>query len=204
MGYKNEIDQFMLNHMDKNPVLVFDVSGSYEAYDTQREIANYINGIKTLPVLYVDSEVQGLTDTNTLDKPKKFGGSTSFTPAFEWAKENGYGAVIYSTDGYGDVHENETMPTLWLLDEEGSTDEYFSWGDVIKTQIRGFDVDLYFYEPKNFLVKTSSTNEKAYDNVWFNTPAYEIHSADLILMKRALSKTNNHPSDCFNLDIFPS
>lgn len=76
---------------------------------------------------------------NPLDIEKNFemtgGGGTSFSPCYDYIKENGIDcdAVIYLTDGYGDVYPNNplSVPTLWVITSDGS-EEFCNWGQKIK------------------------------------------------------------------------
>lgn len=57
-------------------------------------------------------------------------GGTSFTPVFEYVKENGIepDCLIYFTDGYGDAPENPpNYPVMWILTSDG-TDTFCEWG----------------------------------------------------------------------------
>ena len=68
------------------------------------------------------------------------GGGTSFTPCFDYIKDNGIevDCIIYITDGWGDAPKDApNVPVLWILTTDGRTD-FCDWGKKIKFKESNF------------------------------------------------------------------
>ena len=119
-------------------VLAIDTSGS-TANDLPQfadELVNLLNsfGQYELKVICCDAEIQSI-ETFSADNPfdgKKInfsgGGGTSFTPVFEYMKENPgeEQILIYFTDGYGDIPKKPPYPVLWVITPGGKN--FIDWG----------------------------------------------------------------------------
>ena len=122
---KKEINQFLTENHNKKVLLVFDWSGSCSiensVFPSKRplylSILNDVKGSISTQVIFVDHTIKHVTSTDNFSFPSDTGGGTDFCIAFDWAKEKGYEAVIFVTEGVGEAPSVQPLPTLWLLDD---------------------------------------------------------------------------------------
>jgi len=137
MNVKHEIDTFLRAHKDKKVLVAFDYSGSISSQQRTepfQTIVDHINQTNCLDVVFVDWKIMSVTNTKEFKFPTKHGGGTDYSFTFQWAKEQGYEALMYVTDGYGGAPMIEPMPTLWLMDETDGSSRIPYVNDVLTFQ----------------------------------------------------------------------
>jgi predicted metal-dependent peptidase len=111
-----------------NIVVACDTSGSISAAEVAKMISELFNiienilgtsNVQELPVIYCDSQIQGVEYLSAGDiAHPKGGGGTNFIPPFDYVEKNNLApaGLVYITDGYcNSLPANPGYPVLWAL-----------------------------------------------------------------------------------------
>ncbi len=127
-----------------NILFAIDTSGSMysEIADVASELVGAIGASCVIDAVCFDTEVKGdpLELPRSKSAVKKMlgdfligGGGTDFHDVFRVAEESKkYDLIVVATDGYGDSPKHSSIPTIWLITNDGHSSAEF--GEVIKLE----------------------------------------------------------------------